>query len=386
MNTSANHTCYLEKSPDWPSGYAAWLPKRVASIRSVGYTLIDLVRRGLIDADAVEQFSKQTLLADFAWRVLWVDEEKMPDAELLAERFQYAEGFLIFIHGWVGSGEIWEDLPALVLKQNPKLIALVPDVNGFGGTPFKTPLPPINKCDPPANMHAIELWLDMLGLRSDGPYKRPFIFVGHSMGAASLFFLNAESWGPRESGRVALAPALLMNDRQRQRLYKTLGTGIRISGWSDTIDQFVERIIAPRLIATLAGPGSSLHVRAQHKRIFDVTPEGVIAQTFAAMGQLEARFDNKEWPDFVTFLGDKDVLVGLQPTLDLLLSINLLREQIRVVQGDHYFFSVGGAAEKHRRNRDLVVEDILAMQSAMFSALRAQQKAANKKTRRAGVS
>ncbi|MBN1309775.1 MAG: alpha/beta hydrolase [Anaerolineae bacterium] len=370
MTAPADHTCYLEKSPDWPSGYAAWLPKRVASIRSVGYTLVDLVRRGLLDAAAVELFSEQTLLADFAWRVLWVDEEKTPDAESLADKFRYAEGFLIFIHGWVGSGDIWEDLPALVLKRNPKLIALIPDVNGFGGTPFKTPLPPIDKCDPPANMRAVELWLDMLGIRqADCPYKRPFIFVGHSMGAASVFFLDTENWEARESGRIALAPALLMNDRQRQRLYKTLGTGIRISGWSDTIDHFVERIIAPRLIAALAGAGSSLHVRAQHKRIFDMTPEGVIAQTFAAMGQLEAQFDNQEWPDFITFLGDKDVLVGLQPTLDLLLSINFRREQIRIVQGDHYFFSVGGAAEKHRGNRDLVVEDILAMQSTMSSAL-----------------
>ncbi|MBN1428850.1 MAG: alpha/beta hydrolase [Anaerolineae bacterium] len=370
MTTSTNPMHYLENPPDWPAGYAAWLPSRLASIRSVGYTLVDLARRGLLDDEAVAHFTQQTLLADFAWRVLWVSDEKMPDAESLASQFQYAEGFLIFIHGWVGSGEIWEDLPALVLKRNPKLIALVPDVNGFGGTPFKPSLPPIDKCDPPANMRAIELWLDILGIRQTNyPHKRPFIFIGHSMGGASLFFLNSQNWHPRESGRIALAPALLLNDRQRQRLYKTLGTGIRISRLSDTIDHFVERIIAPRLIATLAGSGSSLRVRTQHKRVFDNTPEGVIAQTFAAMGQLEAQFDKGEWLDFVTFLGDQDVLVGLQPTLDLLLSINFKREQIRVVPGDHYFFSVGGAAEKHGRNRALVIEDILSMQTAMSSVL-----------------
>jgi len=210
----------------------------------------------------------------------------------------------------------------------------------------------------------------MLGVRQpDSQHKRPFIFVGHSMGAASLFFLDSKQWHSGEVGRIALAPALLMNDRQRQRLYKTLGTGIRISGLSDTLDLLVERVIAPRLIATLAGPGSSLHVRAQHKRVFDNTPEGVIAQTFAAMGHLEAQFDNAEWPDFMAFLGDKDVLVGLQPTFDLLLDIHLRREQIRVMRGDHYFFSVGNSAENHAENRDLVIENILSMQTSMFSAL-----------------
>lgn len=193
------------------------------------------------------------------------------------------------------------------------------------------------------------------------------------MGAASLFFLNTESWQAGEVGRIALAPALLMNDRQRQRLYKTLGTGIRISGLSDTLDRLVEKVIAPRLIQTLAGPGSSLHVRTQHKRVFDHTPEGVIAQTFAAMGHLEAQFNKTEWPNFLTFLGDKDILVGLQPTLDLLFEINLRSEQIRVVQGDHYFFSVGGLAENHVKNRDLVIEDILSMQTTMFSALKKQK-------------
>lgn len=371
MAPSSKLTTYLKKSPDWPGGYAAWLPERTSSVRRVGYTLVDLVRRGLIDAQAVENFSEQTLLSDFAWRVLWMDTGYKSDAESLANKLQYAEGVLIFIHGWVGSGEIWEDLPALVLKRNPNLIALVPDVNGFGGTPFNISLPPINKCDPPANMRAIEMWLDILGVRQPASrHKRPFIFIGHSMGAASLFFLNTETWQPGEVGRIALAPALLMNDHQRQRLYKTLGTGIRISGLSDTLDLLVEKVIAPRLIETLAGPGSSLHVRTQHKRVFDRTPEGVIAQTFAAMGHLEAQFNKEEWPDFIAFLGDKDVLVGLQPTLDLLLEINLHRDQIKVVQGDHYFFSVGGSAENHAKNRDLVIEDILSMHTTMSAALR----------------
>jgi pimeloyl-ACP methyl ester carboxylesterase len=223
-------------------------------------------------------------------------------------------------------------------------------------------------------MRAIEMWLDILGLRQkDSLHKRPFIFIGHSMGGASLFFLDDAIWPPEEAGRVVLAPALLMNDRQRQRFYKTLGTGIRISGWSDTLDRWVEKVVAPRLIEALAGRGSSLHVRSLHKRIFDITPEGVIAQTFAAMGHLEAQFKKSSWSNFIAFLGDKDVLVGLQPTLQLLWDLNFRPEQIRTVAGDHYFFSVGGVVEKHAENRDLIVTDVLSMHASMLEAFQSHE-------------
>src|SRR5574341_206364 len=92
---------------------------------------------------------------------------------------------------------------------------------------------------------------------------RPIIFVGHSMGGASLFFASQTMWKPNELGRIALAPALLMNDRQRRLFYRTVGTGIRMTGINSLLDEFVERFIAPRFIERAAGAGSSLRVRAQ---------------------------------------------------------------------------------------------------------------------------
>jgi pimeloyl-ACP methyl ester carboxylesterase len=358
-------TLYLKRSPEWPAGYSTWLPEQIAPVRSAGYTLNDLVKRGLLDVKAARAFQKETLLADFAWRVVWADTDNRPDAESIAEKLRSASGVVIFVHGWAGDGEIWEDLPALVVKENPDLIALVPDVNGFGGSPFSVNEPPLDKCNPPAIMKALESWIDIIGIRPEGKTAtRPIIFVGHSMGGATLFFHDAAFWRKSEIGRIALAPALLLNDRQRQRFYKTLGTGIRFSGISGWLDVLVERYFAPLLIQIFAGPGSSMRVHLQHQRIFDVTPEGVIAQTFAAMGHLKAEFNTSEWPNFITILGKQDVLVGLNPTYELLRSINIKMEQIRQVEGGHYFFSVG-EKDTHHKNRDLVMLETLAMHRAM---------------------
>ncbi len=352
---------YLDIPPEWIGGFTAWLPERGMPVRRVGFTLRDLVRRGLFDAEAVESFSRDTQLTDFAWRLLWAGDDREHEAESLGEAVRYAQGVLIFIHGWDGSGEIWEDLPAQVIQETPHLIALVPDVNGFGGTPFDTPLPPLDKCDPPAVMQSLQQWIDLLGLRAAGKERlRPFIFIGHSMGGAALFFLDESLWKPGEVGRIATAPALLMNDRARQRFYRALGAGIRFSGWSDLVDQVAEEFFAPRVIETFAGQASE-RVRAEHHRIFKSTPEGVIAQTFAAMGLLDVQFDSREWHNFHVFLGHKDRLVGLQPTLDLLETINFAPGQIRIALGDHYFFSIGSKPHLHAQNRTLLIKDILGL-------------------------
>jgi len=353
---------FLDHAPAWTPGYSTWQAERISPIRRVGYSLRNLAENGLINSFMFEAFQLSTGLADLSWRLLWADTDDLPDEQSVTNIVRTAEGILVFLHGWDGSGEVWEDLPAEIIQRNPRLMALVPDVNGFGGTPFIDPLPSLELCAPPGLMIAIERWLELLELRSavDTPVQRPFIFVGHSMGGAALFFMDESHWDPCEVGRIASAPALLMTDPIRQRFYRTLGAGIRISAWNDLAGRLAEEVIAPRVIDALAG-GASDFVRAEHQRIFRETPEGVIAQTFAAMGLLNAELMREDWPHFHVFLAHRDRLVGLQPTLELLEELSFSPSQIQIALGDHYFFSIGKDAKMHGLNRELLIKDILEM-------------------------
>ncbi len=368
MDDKLSSHSYPEQAVDGASAFTAGLPGQPAPVRRVDYTLHGLADRGVISGEALRAFTDETWLADFAWRLVWYDPGPRPDAESAVAAMDGASGFVVFVHGWDGSGEVWEDLPALLVRENPRLVALVPDVNGFGGTPFTTDLPPFDKCGPPAVMAAVERWLDVIGLRPrpGNGRVRPFVFVGHSMGGAALFFLDESGWPVGQVGRIAAAPALLMNDRQRQGFYRALGAGIHLSRLNNLLDRVVENLIAPRLIDVLAEWGSE-HVRAEHYRVYKSTPEGVIARTFTALGRLDADLARASWPDFVVYLAHRDRLVGLQPTLDLLEAIHFSPHQIRIVQGDHYFFSVGSRPDWHAPNRERLLGDVLAMSARLVS-------------------
>lgn len=333
------------------------------------YALSRLVRDGHLPQTALDDFQKITALADMSWRLLWVADGPEPDAVQLQARVAGARGVVTFIHGWDGSGEIWEDLPGMVLQENPDLIALVPDVNGFGGTPFLHDAPEHEQCSPPAAMHAIERWINLLDLRSprDYPNPRVFTFIGHSMGGAALFFLEDDDWNALEVARVAAAPALLLKDNLRQGFYRALGAGIMLSRWSRLMDRFEERVLAPRMIEALVGWASDF-VKEEHRRIYQSTPEGVISRTFAAMGRLEATFDKDRWRHFLVFLAHRDRLVGLMESLELLEELRFEPHQLRVCLGDHYFFSVGSAAPRlHKLNRELLKREILGLHAELVA-------------------
>jgi len=351
---------------DWVRGHGAIRQEATSGIVSAGYTLNALVQAGLINQQHVARFRDQTGLADFAWRVFW--PKVAVGRRRYAKAMSSARGFVVFMHGWDGSHAIWEQVPALVCAANPRLVALAADVNGFGGSSFVNGLPAVKACDPAASMAAVEHWIELLGLRSSPRAThrlRIVTLVGHSMSGAALVYLDEPRWRRHEVARLAVAPALLVNDALRKSFYKTFGVGIWAGSTSDMLGWLKTRL-APSIVRMLIGAASRA-VKAEHVRVFNTTRKGVLAQTFFAMGAIPRPVKPRRWRHFHVILGHKDRLVGVKPMLELLEELGFTSEQVRVVLGDHYLFSVSNQSRRlHLRNRGIVIEEILALHEACW--------------------
>jgi len=346
---------------DWVKEPGTTRQETTAGVISGSYTLNELVRAGLIDPRRAARFRAQTGLTDFAWRVFWSkDAFKWNRYE---DAMRCARGFVVFMHGWDGSHAVWEQIPALVCAANPRLVALAPDLNGFGGSPFASDLPAVEICDPAANMAVVEHWIELLRLRSSRRAMhrwRIIILVGHSMSGAALFYLNESRYRPREVARLAVAPALLVKDALRKSFYKALGVSIWAGSTADALGWLKARL-APSIVEMLIGAASRA-VKNEHVRIFNSTPYGVLAQTFFAMGAIPREVKSRRGEHFDVVLGHKDRLVGVKPMLDLLEELSFTSDQVRVLLGDHYLFSVSNQSRRlHLRNREIVIEKILAL-------------------------
>ncbi len=322
------------------------------------YSLLSqLVReKQLTDPYALQKFYQQTGLADLYWQVVYY--EPPGESLTLPEALKTVDGYVFFLHGWDGSHRIWEDLPMLLALKNRSVVCFSLDVNGFGRSPFLSDLPKPEHCSPAALMAAIERWITTLDLWPSPPNRErnPFyLFVGHSMGGAALFYKNEVGWHNDAYGLYALAPALLCNDTQRQTFYKTLGMGIRFPSFAT-----VKNMLAPRVIDVLAA-GSSAAVKEEHLNVFSQTPFGTLAQTFYVMGATSTKPQRTDIGRFQITLGHKDRLVGLNFMLDLLDELDFRPEQIHLALGDHYFFSYDRTSpNSHKYNRQMVLDDLVA--------------------------
>jgi len=345
---------------DWVGGFKTSRQEGQDGVVSLSFDLSTLVEKGYLGKKALAQFKEATGLADFAWRVVY-NRRSWGGPTARTQILSRAQGFVVFIHGWDGSGEIWESLPAMVCQKNPKLVAFVLDVNGFGGSPFiEAEMPRVVQCNPEACMRAVEKWIETMRLRGRERTKRVFTFVGHSMGGAALFYVNDKGWPENGCARCAVAPALLCNDTLRQGFYVGLGAGIGAGLQYSLLDKLKEKL-APWLIQELIG-GASESVKAEHLRIFEKTSKGTLAQTFYALGQAEQPTQRRWWKNFRVILGHKDRLVGVAPMLSLLEELGFRTENIRVMLGDHYLFSAGLKTRRnHSENRDILLEEILRL-------------------------
>jgi len=345
---------------DWIGEYNTSRQEDQDGVVSLSFDLSTLMEGGYLSKKAFAQFGEATGLADFAWRVVYNRRSwggRIARKEILSR----AQGFVVFIHGWDGSGEIWESLPAMVCQKNHRLVAFVPDVNGFGGSRFiEAHMPKVSYCNPEGCMRAVEKWIETMKFKGRKGSRRVFTFVGHSMGGAALFYITDKDWTEYRVARCAVAPALLCNDTLRQGFYIGLGLGIGAGLQYALLDKLKEKL-APWLISELIS-GASEAVKAEHLKIFERTDKGTIAQTFYALGQAEEPRRRRRWENFRVILGHKDRLVGVAPMLSLLEDLGFRSEDIRVVLGDHYLFSASRQTRRsHGENRDILLEEILQL-------------------------
>lgn len=350
----------------WVRGYDKRAPGPIPKTQTALYRMSSLVNKGFISPADGRGLLLDAGLVDFAWQVTWAEDYDTADVEL-EDRIGNVQGYVIFVHGWTGNHTIFEDLPGMVVRANRRLVALAVDHNGFGQSRFVKDVPPIETCNPPAAMKVLEKWIKAIKIRRQpGESATKVInFVGHSMGGATLFYLNPMLWRIGEETRYALAPALLLNDATHKAFYTTLGLGIGLVGRFPALS-VVERAIKPGMLETLCA-GASAQVKAAHHLQYDETPRGITAATFSAMGLLDNAEIARKWDLFRVMLGHRDPLVGLVPMIDLLCGMEFPVGQIRVVPGTHYMFSVGrDSAFQHSQSRDLVVQDVLALHEKAY--------------------
>lgn len=315
-------------------------------------------KTGLSNGVTVERFQEQTGLADFYWEATFYQHpyhHQRTFEQALAE----AEGYIFLLHGWDGSHRIWEKLPIQLAVGNKQLICFNLDVNGFGGSSFLADTPSPDQCSPAALIATVDLWLRAVDLwPPTGAIKRPFyLFVGHSMSGAALFYKDITGWQNESYGFYALAPALFCSDAQRRAFFRAMGlVGVKLPPSLNTI----KNSLAPHII-DLLGSGASPEVKSEHLRVYSKTAFGTVAQVIYALGVSAEMPQRSDWSRFKVALGHKDKIVNLNNTLDMLQELDFNSNQISVMLGDHYFFSFGeDSPPSHRINHSLLLEDILA--------------------------
>jgi pimeloyl-ACP methyl ester carboxylesterase len=333
------------------------LKETIPDIESAELALSGLADRGLLTTRRLADFQDATGLADLSWRVTWNRSALTEAGGDFRSLMRRTQGFVVFMHGWCASGSVWKHLPDLTCAANPRLVALTPDLDGFGRSPFLTEVPALEQCHPSAVMQTVIDWIELLGLRSSARARRRrrvITFVGHSMGGAALFYMAEQGWHENEFARCAVAPALLVQDDVRQDFYHALGVG----SWDKKpVDEF-KSSLDPRVVLELLGAVDET-TRTEHLRVFETTPRGILAQTFYSMGATLGELERADRHNFHVILAHDDRLLKVGKMLGLLDDLGLEPHQVQVVSGDHYLYSASDENRHHLRNREIMLGEIL---------------------------
>jgi hypothetical protein len=80
-----------------------------------------------------------------------------------------------------------------------------------------------------------------------------------------------------------------------------------------------------------------------------------------------------DWRQYKIVMGNRDVVVSPHQMLKFAEYLGFQSHQVRVMLGDHYFFSHDqSSASTHRHNRQMVLEDLLAFCQQLAHQAQAQ--------------
>jgi hypothetical protein len=166
-------------------------------IQRADYRLSALEAAGLIHYARCAEFRSRTGYADFGWSVLGRSNRLGSITEPTA--YARAGELAVMLHGTFCDREAWMGMAPLICRDQGQTLVLVPDLSGFGASPFDVRVAP-EKLGPRPLLDAVLAWLELLSVR-----ELPSVLVGHSYAATALLTATDEELGPRTS-RVALTP------------------------------------------------------------------------------------------------------------------------------------------------------------------------------------
>jgi hypothetical protein len=207
-----------------------------------------------------------------------------------------------------------------------------------------------------AGMVAVEEWLKVTGLWPlHHRAKKPFyLFVGHSMGAGMAFYKNQHDWQDDSYGCYVMAPGIFYQNKVSSFLYKLVASATRLPGITPL------KNLTARLVIFSAMRDASHVAQQEHAQIFYQSSFKTLADTLYGIGD-SPKPTRTDWSQYQVTLGHADILVRTSPTVKMLKRLGFAPHQIKVLVGDHYFFTYDEQSSpiNHKYNRQIVTDDLV---------------------------
>jgi serine/threonine protein kinase len=292
-------------------------------IARADYTLGALAKAGLLSAEAVERFRDTTGYAELGWSLYAHTSRLGPisHSSLIAR----ASDVIVLAHGALCTRRVWRALAAALCRENAQAIVLVPDLIGFGQSPFDPERFRAEHATPRALADAQLAWLDMLGVR-----ELPTVLVGHSVAGAALLCVSDELLGERTS-RIAVTPVFPFVDWRLRLTLRVSGFLLRTLCRFEPLRRLVGRLLLHSPDIRAYAPEERAQIR---ERFLEVPPSALAALTSAVARAVPHASDRLD--RCLIVVGKDDPLVPEAQVLAALGRLGIPRRSLhRLASGGH---------------------------------------------------